>query len=627
MALEKYNSNYFMESNPWIDLNPNLRDPQKVGYYKTYQHFLSNNTQHAILVLPTGVGKTGLIGLLPYHICRGRVLVITPQTTIRDTIVESLNPENPESFWYERKVFSKVSEAPVLVEYNATKREILDTANFVILNIHKLQERLKQSFLNYLPRDYFDMIIIDEAHHSPAKTWVTAIDYFNKAKVVKLTGTPIRTDGVELAGKLIYKYKLSQAMAKGFVKSLRNSNYIPDELYFTIDDDNEKLYTLNQLYQQDIKDENWVKRTVALSTECSEKVVDASLELLNKKRNISPEIPHKIIAVACSIKHAEQIKKIYEARGFKAEVIHSNKSPEEKDRIYSDIENHRLDIIINVAMLGEGYDHKYLSIAAIFRPFNNSLPYEQFIGRVLRAIPNPNSPEDNIADIISHYNLYLDELWKKYKVEIQESEIIKHLQEENSLDEYPDVDRGQGKTRSITYGTAKENGTGKITEDVYLNTELIKQVKIDEQKELEAIDELKKILKITEEAARKIYNDSQSKETEAIKRPDLYFRDLKKEIDVQIREIIVPDIITKFNLELRDNTLQDCRLFTGQYKWIKKINENGGMLASYFNDYLKNSLGMKRDLWDTKECKIALERLPALKEFVETVIEEYLQLQ
>lgn len=52
------------------------------------------------------------------------------------------------------------------------------------------------------------------------------VNHFKNAKVIKLTGTPIRTDGVELAGELVYKYRLSQAMAKGYVKSLRNFEYI-----------------------------------------------------------------------------------------------------------------------------------------------------------------------------------------------------------------------------------------------------------------------------------------------------------------------------------------------------------------------------------------------------------------
>lgn len=229
------------------------------------------------------------------------------------------------------------------------------------------------------------MIIIDEAHHSTANTWVETVNHFDKAKVVKLTGTPIRTDGVELAGELIYKYKLSQAMAKGYVKSLRNFEYIPEKLLLTIDNDENKTYTVEDILKLGLRDEDWIRRSVAFSKECSESVVKESLALLNEKRRDGSKVPHKIIAVACSITHAEQIKQIYVEKGYRAEVIHSKQEVEKQNKIKNDIDNHRLDVIIHVAMLGEGYDHPYLSVAAIFRPFRSELPYEQFIGRVLRV--------------------------------------------------------------------------------------------------------------------------------------------------------------------------------------------------------------------------------------------------
>ena len=67
--LSKYDENYFMTANPNIYDNSKLRDPQVRGYYMVYDHFaVKNKKTHAIVILPTGVGKTGLIGLLPYHI-------------------------------------------------------------------------------------------------------------------------------------------------------------------------------------------------------------------------------------------------------------------------------------------------------------------------------------------------------------------------------------------------------------------------------------------------------------------------------------------------------------------------------------------------------------------------------
>lgn len=630
----EYNEHYFETADPYIYGNVELREPQIQGYYKVYDHFVVKNKRntHAIVVLPTGVGKTGLMGLLPFHICKGRALIITPQLTIKDEVIDSLDPDNPGSFWYKRKIFKRVNETPTLVEYTSDiKREILDVANVVILNIHKLQTRLASSPLNYLPEDYFDMIIIDEAHHSTAATWVETVNHFDKAKVIKLTGTPIRTDGAELAGELVYKYKLSQAMAKGYVKSLRNFEYIPEKLFLTIDKDESKQYTVDEILELGLRDEDWIRRSVAFSRECSESVVRESIKLLENKRRNDSKVPHKIIAVACSIDHAEQIKKIYVEQGYRAEVIHSKQLPEKQNEIKQDIENHRLDVIIHVAMLGEGYDHPYLSIAAIFRPFRSELPYEQFIGRVLRAIPENEieKTDDNIADVVSHQNLQLAELWEKYKIELQESEVIKHLQDENFLDDGKDSSennpQGIGTGDVIPLGLAREEGIGKLTADAYLNTELIRKQREEEQKQKESIDKLQELLHIDYEQALAIYNQTRTKDTAAFKRPDLYFANRKKNLDVQIREILVPQLITKFQINQGAKNLSACRLFNGKYSWIKSVApDNGALLAMYFNTYLKNEVGKKREEWTVSDFDIAFEKLSIAEEFVEKVLNEFL---
>ena len=221
--------------------------------------------------------------------------------------------------------------------------------------------------------------------------------------------------------------------------------------------------------------------------------------LIEKKREFT-SVPHKIIAVACSIEHAEQIKQLYINHGYRAEVIHSKQTTEKQMETKNDVENHRLDVIIHVAMLGEGYDHIYLSVAAIFRPFRNELPYEQFIGRVLRAIPGEEvqKTEDNIADVVSHQDLQLADLWEKYKVEIQESEVIKHLQDENLVDEDGSSTQRTGDGSAggiIPLGKAREGGSGRLKADAYLTTELIRKQKEEEKKQKEDIEELASLFK------------------------------------------------------------------------------------------------------------------------------------
>ncbi len=221
------------------------------------------------------------MGIAPYYISKGKVLIIAPRVAIKDNLIKELDPLNPDNFWIKRKVFSSPEYLPSVCEYSRMlPRDVLGKSNIIILNAQKLQARLDSSILNFLPEDYFDLIIIDEAHHSTAKTWADAINHFSEAKVIKLTGTPFRTDGQKIEGELVYNYKLALAMAKGYIKSLKNINYIPDELYLTLDDNDNVEYTVQEIFELGLKDEDWVARSVAFSNECSEKVVSKSIEFL-----------------------------------------------------------------------------------------------------------------------------------------------------------------------------------------------------------------------------------------------------------------------------------------------------------------------------------------------------------
>jgi len=76
-----------------------------------------------------------------------------------------------------------------------------------------------------------------------------------------------------------------------------------------------------------------------------------------------------------------------------------------------------LDCIVQVQMLGEGFDHSKLSVAAIFRPFRTLAPYIQFVGRILRVIVQ-NSPghPDNYGHIVTHTGMNLDERLREFKL-------------------------------------------------------------------------------------------------------------------------------------------------------------------------------------------------------------------
>jgi DNA repair protein RadD len=125
---------------------------------------------------------------------------------------------------------------------------------------------------------------------------------------------------------------------------------------------------------------------------------------------------HQLIAVACTINHGKGIRSLYQARGYKADIIHSDQNSEQQEAILQKLKNGTLDCVVQVQMLGEGFDHPKLSVAAIFRPFRSLAPYIQFVGRIMRVIVqnNPAHP-DNVGHIVTHLGMNLDQRLKEFK--------------------------------------------------------------------------------------------------------------------------------------------------------------------------------------------------------------------
>ncbi|GIP33502.1 DEAD/DEAH box helicase [Paenibacillus sp. J2TS4] len=618
------NQNYFLESIPNIESNDGLREPQIEAYKAVYDHLtVQNSREHAIVVLPTGVGKTGVMGLIPYGNSLGRVLIITPQLVIKDAVLDSLDPEHPKNFWMARNIFSKFNDLPAVIEYDsATSKWALDEANIVILNIHKLQERLDKALVKRVPSDYFDMIIIDEAHHSTAPTWEKTLEYFSSAKVIKLTGTPFRSDGEVIEGKYVYKYPLSKAMAKGYIKSLERVKYIPDALYLTIDRKDDTLYSVDQIRDMGLKEEDWISRSVAYSKDCSLKVVKESIDILERKRVTG--IPHKIIAVACSIYHAEQIQAIYEESGMKVAVIHSKLPKDTLAAGLNAIENHKVEVVIHVAKLGEGYDHKYLSVAAIFRPFRSRLPYEQFIGRVLRSIDPDEvvNEEDNIAAVVHHQELGLEELWEFYRKEREKSDVIKYIERGGST-----VEGGNITDRNINKetGYVQEDGDGEFVTDSFIDTELLKERERRIAEEREKLRKLKDLLPDYPDDVllQMVRRQEEGSTAEKILRPDKYIFRKKRNLDDRIKIEMVPELIIKYNIRKEGKELSNSRIFRGKYAWIpEKSADNAAMLAIYLEYRVNEAVGNRaRASWGPEEYSAALDQVEGIYKVMEQILE------
>lgn len=403
---------FFINTPAQIEENTNLRDPQRDAYVRTAEFFQKGGTK-AIIQLPVGCGKSGLAAILPFGIAKGRVLIIAPNLTIKDELLKSLDITNKQKcFWRRMRILEDkdMVGGPYVATLDSGNLSVCEKSHIVLTNIQQLAMNVDK-WLTRFPDDFFDMIIVDEAHHGAATSWKRVFQKFPNAKIVNLTATPFRSDRQELDGELVFRYPFKSASIKGYIKKLRASYVAPSELSFTIEGE-ERTFTLEEVLA--MKDEEWFSRGVALSDVCNVSIVDNSLEKLELLRQSGTK--HQLIGVACSINHAQRIRSLYKERGYDAAIIHSNQEPDEQEAVLRDLRNGTLDCIIQVQMLGEGFDHPKLSVAAIFRPFRSLAPYIQFVGRILRVIvQNDATHPDNYGHIVTHIGLNLDEQLKKFK--------------------------------------------------------------------------------------------------------------------------------------------------------------------------------------------------------------------
>ena len=404
---------FFLKLDFNIEGNAFLREPQHDGYLRTYEFFRAEKNK-AILQIPVGCGKTGLAALLPLGLAEGRVIVIAPNLTIKNGLYDAMDITNRQKcFWRKTGVLKKdeMVSGPLACTLETGNISVATKSHIVVTNIHQLATNVDK-WLTQFPDDFFDMIIVDEAHHSAAASWQKVIERFPSAKVIHLTATPFRSDRQEIDGELVFRYSFRSATLKGYIKRLKASYVAPSEIELGFRDERGRTYSLDEVLK--LKEEDWFSRGVALARLCNQHIVDSSLEKLEELRQSGTR--HQLIAVACSINHAREIRSLYQERGFNADVIHSNQSVDEQAGILNALHNGTLDCIVQVQMLGEGFDHPKLSVAAIFRPFRTLAPYVQFVGRIMRVVVQ-NDPihPDNVGHIVTHLGMNLDERLKEFK--------------------------------------------------------------------------------------------------------------------------------------------------------------------------------------------------------------------
>lgn len=409
----------FETREPNIENNQYLRIPQIEAYQEIkvyYNSDLDSGSRETAIILPVGCGKSGLITLTPFAVKSKRTLVIAPGLNIASQLFKDFDPSHESMFYIKCRILDgRPYPEPAEIRGTATNITDLQEADVVITNIQQLQGS-QNRWLQKLPQNFFDLILFDEAHHNVAESWNIIRHAFPDAKIVNFSATPRRSDGQVMAGKIIYSFPIVRAIEEGYVKKLKAVVLSPKTLKYVRREDGQEIeVSLEEVKQLGETDADF-RRSIVTSEETLYTIVDASIRALNHIREVTNNQKHKIIASALNYHHCIQVVEAYRARGMRADYIHSLEDGEKNKRVLELLKNHELDVIVQVRKLGEGFDHPYLSVAAIFSIFKELSPFVQFVGRIMRVI-DQNNPDslNNQGTVVFQAGSNIARLWKDFQ--------------------------------------------------------------------------------------------------------------------------------------------------------------------------------------------------------------------
>ncbi len=398
--------------------NLRLRVPQKEGWTHIRDHFARYNAAREVgLVLPVGCGKSGLIAITPFALTARRVLVIAPGTRIRSQLSADLRANSDTNFYEHCNVLRRDQDFPevAVVESGRVNIDDLRHCHVAVANIQQIAGE-ENRWLDALGPDFFDLVLVDEAHHNTAASWQQVKRRFPNARIVNYSATPTRADGNLMEGDIIYSFPVVRAIQLGYVKRLRAKMLSPAELRYIDRNSGEELVIgpdeVRRLGEEDAE----FRRGIVMSDETLASIVDQSINELQRLRRETGERRLKIIASALNLDHCIQITEAFRGRGIRADYVHSREGSEANERVFTRLENHDLDVIVQARMLGEGFDHKYLAVAMVGSIFCNLSPFVQFVGRVMRAI-ELNNPAHilNQGVVVFHVGANVARRWQDFR--------------------------------------------------------------------------------------------------------------------------------------------------------------------------------------------------------------------
>lgn len=340
------------------------------------------NNYKNLVVAATGTGKT-VISAFDYQNfvrthSRSRILFIAHREEI---LKQSINTY--------RSVLEDINFGSLWVGKYAPNSE--EDYEHIFVSISMFNSRFEDIFQKLGP-DFYDFIVIDEAHHSQADSYKKLFSHFKPQILLGLTATPERMDGQDLrpdfGGRISAEIRLPQALQAGLLTPFQ---------YFCVTDNvdlsGDDLWNGNKYNLERLADKLCNKERVR-------NIVDAL------RRYLANEFDCRALCFCVTKEHADFMAEQLRLYGFEACSLTSDTSNEARAQIIKDFRDAKIHYLCVVDIFNEGVDIPEIDTVLFLRPTESLTIFLQQLGRGLRLCVGKT--ELTVLDFVAQANKKYD---------------------------------------------------------------------------------------------------------------------------------------------------------------------------------------------------------------------------